>query len=463
MTELTKAVLFKLKDGPKAGKGKPPNVATDGAPVTVQFNPTSLRIQRQNNIDKGGSTTRSQVRQNPSQQSATLTLDLEFDTAEGDANGQPVDVRVRTLDIRQFVEPNKATPASPPPRVLFLWGTFTFAGIITSLTEDLDYFGRDGMALRAKLSLTITEQNLAYEALEQGAGARQDTTATPPGAPAGGTPGSSGTANPVRAALAREGESVQQLLSRLDQDPAAWRSAMNGLTGPLALAAGAQVQLGASLSVSAGIGVSAGFGAGISTGASAGLGVTAGAGAALGLSTGAGLAAGASAGVGFGAGAGAGLVAGAGGQAGLFAGADASAGAFAGVSAVAAAGFALSAGGGQARSSDRIIGARVDAAVAAARGSFAVPATGGARPASAGISAGFSAGYPAGPAGGGQPPDPRATSYAQGIPLSHRADVVTVTGSVVDGTVVVGARTATVPPGGLAPWQRLPDPPRRRP
>ncbi len=47
------------------------------------------------------------LRQNPSATPATLTFDLEFDTAEGDASGQPVDVRDLTKAVRQFVEPPK--------------------------------------------------------------------------------------------------------------------------------------------------------------------------------------------------------------------------------------------------------------------------------------------------------------------------------------------------------------------
>ena len=73
--------------------------------------------------------------------------------------------------------------------------------------------------------------------------------------------------NPTQAVPAQDGESMQQLLSRLNADPAGWRSAMAGLNSPLGLAAGFQVQLAASASVSAGIGVSAGFAAGLSAGA----------------------------------------------------------------------------------------------------------------------------------------------------------------------------------------------------
>jgi hypothetical protein len=371
-TPLTKAVLYKLKDSQPAGKGKPPNVKVDGDPITVQFNPTSLRIQRQNNIDQGGTTTRTQARQNPSAQSATLTLDLEFDTAEGDGSGQPLDVRERTKDVRQFVEPNRNKPSTPPPRVLFLWGTLNFAGIVTSLSEDLDYFSPDGMALRAKVSLTITEQNLAFEAMKQGAGARDAADSTAPGA-SGGAPGSSGTQNPVQAALAQAGESIQQLLSRLDADPAAWRTAMNGLDSPLGLAAGAQVQLAASASLSAGVGVSAGFAAGAEASADGSLG------AALGI--------------------------------------DASAGA--GLTAGAQAGFALAAGGGIDASYNRVAGAQVGAAVASARASFQVPAPVVSATAAAGVSVGAAAVAQV---------DARAISYGAGLPLRPRAEVVASAG-----------------------------------
>jgi len=472
---LTKAVLYRLKAGQPAGKGKPPKVKIDGEPIAVQFNPTSLRIQRQNNVDAGGSTSRDQRRQNPSQQPATLTLDLEFDTAEGDPEGQPLDVRTLTAQIRQFVEPNPAKPADPPPRVLFLWGTLSFAGIVTQLTEDLDYFSRDGMALRAKLTVVITEQNLAFEAMKLGSGVRTDKNATPPGGGSatsgpgpgpGPAPGGSGTNNPVQVALAQAGESIQQVLSRLDQDPSAWRSAMNGLSSPLSLAAGAQVQLAASASVSAGIGVSAGFAAGASASITAGAGAAGGAAAVLSAGASAAAAASADATAAFAAGADVDVVA--------TAAASATASAFPGASAPVAAGFALAAGGGVGVTYNRALGAQVDAAVGSARASFDVPVTGPGPSAPAGVtsaaaagvtSAGAAGASPAGPSDTSAPPadlvvqvDARAVTFGRGIPLSARADVGTVANSQAGGPVVIGAR---VPPSEISapasplapPWQ----------
>ena len=286
--KLEKAKLFRLVKTP--GTGKDPHdtlVRAEGKPIEVQFNPTSLKISRQNNVDKGGSTTRTQARQNPSTQSAVLTFDLEFDTAEGDANGNAKDVRELTASIRQFVELDVKEPTSPPPPIRFIWGTFHFSGIVNSLTEDLDYFSPEGRPLRAKVSVSITEQDPRWEAKYIGPGAATATAATLPGeAGVKAGLGAAPAAKPDQTAVAQDGESLQQLLTRVGADPASWRAAMTGLDSPLALAAGAEVQFSAGFSAGAGIGMSAGFAADAQVGGSASLGAALGLGA--GFSAGAG-------------------------------------------------------------------------------------------------------------------------------------------------------------------------------
>jgi len=340
-----KAVLYKLTETKAGTAEKPPTVKVDGGPIPVQFNPTSLKIDRTND-SSGGPDTRAQRRNRPNEGHATLTLDLEYDTAEGGPDGRPLDVRMRTQDVRQFAEPPKNKPKQAPPRLRFVWGSFTFDGIVTRIGEEIDYFSVDGMALRAKVSLTINEQNLLYESNAAGAGARTDTAATPPGKASKGTgPGSGPTTTPDTALDAQDGESVQQALTRAGLDPAAWRSAMSGLDSPLGLSAGAQVQLDASVTAGAGLGVTAGFSAGLEAGATAGLSAAASAGLAAGVTAGAGASAGlvTSAGAGLavaaGTSAGAGLVVGAGAAAGV----GLPAGGAVGASAQASAGFALSA------------------------------------------------------------------------------------------------------------------------
>jgi hypothetical protein len=354
----TKARIFKLKATPQRKADTPPTVATEGDPIYVQFNPTSLRIQR-NNDTSGGATTRAQRRQQPNEGHATLTMDLEFDTAEGGPRGEPQDVRELTGRIRQFVEPPPGKPKESTPRLRFEWGAFHFDGIVTSLTEEIDYFSAEGMPLRAKVSLSITGQDPAIEANRTGPGARADAA----GGGADSGPGSPPSPTPDIAPSAQDGESLQQALSRLGLDPTAWRSAMAGLESPLNLAAGARLQVDTSASASAGIASSTGFGAGVS------------------------------AGVGF--------------DARLGAAASATATVSAGSSAQAEAGFALAAAGGVAATLRGVAAAEASVGEAQARGGFDVPGPRlppGVVSASAAVSA-------------DQAVDVRASGYGRGVPL----------------------------------------------
>ena len=462
---LAKAILVRLKEIKGSGKDATPTFQPeDNGAFEVQFNPTSLRIARQNNIDHGATTTKSVRRQSPSAQSATLTFDLEFDTAEeadpppsGSASSggptssspHPVDVRTKTLIVRQFAEPTKDKPTSPPPPVRFIWGTFVFTGLVTQVTEDLDYFSPDGRPLRAKVSVTITEKNTDWEAKLTGAAARTDSGATPSGSGQGSGPGSPPAANPDTAALAQAGESLQQLLSRLDADPATWRAAMAGLSSPLGLAAGAQVQLAAGVSASAGVGASAGFALGAGATASASLG------AALGLSAGVGAGLGASAVAGLGAGAGVGAGFGVSGDASAAAGFTAGGGVA--VDAEAAAGFSLAEGGGVAASYAVVAGAGAASSVAAARDAFSVPPAGS----GAGASVLGSASVGGLSASARFDLDPRTQGYGLGIPLGTRAQATTVVATTSAGSGIVTARSrngevSVAVDVSTAPWVQLP-------
>jgi hypothetical protein len=457
---LAKAILVRLTEIKGSGKDPTPTFQPEkNGAFEVQFNPTSLRITRQNNIDHGATTTKSVKRQNPSVQPATLTFDLEFDSAEdaepppagSQASGTPtssgphaVDVRTKTLIIRQFAEPSNDKPTSPPPPVRFIWGTFVFTGLVTQITEDLDYFSSDGRPLRAKVSVTITEKNPEWEAKLTGAAARGQPAATRNGSGEGSGPGSAPATNPDTAALAQAGESLQQLLSRLNADPATWRAAMAGLSSPLGLAAGAQVQLAAGVSASAGLGASAGFALGANASASATLG------AALGISA----AAGASISAGAGLNAGAGFSAGAGASA----SADFTAGGGVAVNAAAAAGFSLAEGGGVAASYAVVAGAAATASAAAARTAFSVPD----------VAAKVDASVQLGTASVGSLAasarvdlDPRTQGYGMGIPLRTRAQATTVVSTTVAGSGIVTARSSpdevsSTADASVPPWVQLP-------
>jgi hypothetical protein len=409
---------------------KPSTLQPVGRPVPVQFNPTSLKLER-NNDTSTGAKTQAQRRQQPNEGHVTLSLELVFDTAEGGPDGKPMDVRTLTAGLRQFAEPDPLHPKDARPQLRFVWGRFTFTGIVSRIGEELDYFDFDGTALRAKVSLSLTGQDEKFEANQTVPGSRDDAQSTPPGAgPPVSGPGSPPTSNPNQAAAAQAGESVQQLLTRLGADPSTWRSAMAGLTTPLGLTAGAQVQLNASISAGAGIGVSAGFSAGAAAGFGGGLtaggstGVAAG-GEAIGTAA---LSAEASAGFNFSA---QGGIAAATGQAQARAASAAVAGARAGfdVPGTAGAGIGLTAGAGVAASTSASATASASASVgagvvAAAGASLDVSASGSAIVAAAAttveaqVEAGAISRSTAAAAAAAV--DPRAISYGRGVPLRPR-------------------------------------------
>jgi hypothetical protein len=427
MTELAIATLQRLTRVGRPAKNRPAQVTPDGAPLAVQFNPASLRIARTNNVDRAGATVKTQAVQNPSAQSAKLTFDLEFDTAEQTSAGKPIDVRRWTAVVRQFVEPPAKRTSQPAPAVQFVWGTLIFSGIVDQVTEELDYFHADGTPLHAKVNVSITEQNFGYEAVT-GPAIRGSESATEPGQQTPGTRlGGGGASQPEQIARANEGESVQQALSRLGLDPAAWRGAMQGLDSPLDLPAGANLRIGAEVRAGAGLGARAQFAVASEVSATAGLA------GALGVSTSGSAAAGGSSvveavGGSPAAGSGSAVVAGA--------GSVLSAGASGGAKpSPQEAGFLLTAAGGIEAAVRAVQVERTTAAAQAERTAFEAP--------KADVILGRAA-------------DRRSLGYGAGLPLRARANPATLAAAESAGRASVAARARPdeVPSQGLAtpPW-----------
>ncbi len=277
------------------------NSTPQGDPVPVQFNPASLRLQFSNTIEGGESRGR-QARQYLGSSSTTLTVDLSFDTADEGTTARARDVRERTAMVEKYVVPagtasNEEKQAVP--RVRFHWGNLIFDGIIDGITIDFDHFAEDGTPLRAKMSVSIKEQNSKYQFLKAGPGANRAGNAPVPGSPGLGAVGSLGlnaglsvglsagvslglsadlslglgagiSANlsggltagfSANASLALGGESAAEFSARAGLDPAAWRG-LEGVSNPLALSAGAEVGFSSNLTTAAGLGATAGAGAG---------------------------------------------------------------------------------------------------------------------------------------------------------------------------------------------------------
>jgi hypothetical protein len=431
MTEFLTAVLILLPKGESGADQRPASTAqqNDENTVTVQFNPTSLRLQRQGSQVRSGMLTKGQRVQYPSTQAATLSFDLEFDTAEefsGGTPAEPVDVRTKSQRIHQLVEPGTGDRAGAPNRVLFKWGTFEFQGVVTQLTEEFDYFAANGTPLRSKMSLTIEEQDPSQEAKARGAGARTDEAATRPGgAPArsplpgpglrptpGASPGRSGTDDPRRNVPAQQGESVQQLAARLGGDPAAWRALMTNLPSPVGLPAGTPVIVGPELNTPAAIGRALGFAAGVGQSPEQVLA------AALGLPS----------------------------DAGVTSDVLRTASVSGAASPTEAAGFALAAAGGLAAATRTVVAAQTAAAVRVEQSAFAVPV----QPTSLASAGVVSTDL-----------DPRALSYGRSLPLRSRVHAQTSDEARSGGRRSVAARAqpAELPVSSARsaiPWERLP-------
>jgi hypothetical protein len=242
-----------------SGAGAPPTRV--GKPVVVQINPATLRLQMASTVDFGKDTGRQKIQYQGS--TSTLSFDLVFDTADEGSPDAPVDVRTRTRQLERFVLPAMKQTKAVPPRLRFTYGSFSVVGVMTALNQDFDFFAANGVPLRAKCAVTIKEQKPEFDATRAGPGANTGAGATPPVPPgppgAGGGPGSAGRPQappPDRTGTALAGESAPDFASRMGLDPRAWKG-LQGITDPLRLAAGLQIDFSAALTAGAGLGAPA--------------------------------------------------------------------------------------------------------------------------------------------------------------------------------------------------------------
>ncbi len=192
-------------------------------------------------------------------------------------------MRTRTALVERFLLPTKDNPS--PPRARFEWNELRLDGVIESLTIDFELFASDGTPLRAKMSVTLVEQNRKYQAAELGPAARTGGGAPAPGrggsGPGSSTGGGAGTGTSLvpggRSELALSGEAAAQFAARVGIDPAEWRSVAAGLENPLAIAGGVEVTFDKTPGMAGGLGVTVGIEAGTNASPAQVFGVDAGA------------------------------------------------------------------------------------------------------------------------------------------------------------------------------------------
>ena len=226
-----------------------------GKEVEVQFNPETLKVSFSNQLveppnagrtpgGKGGQKGSAASRQYVGQGTTKLSLQLWFDVNAPLPQKQQgtADVRELTKEVAYFITPTPGPDEKHliPPAVKFVWGSFSFDGLVESLEESLEFFSEAGLPLRASMTLSISQQKIqAFE------GSKEKAAQPPPGA--AGLSGAAPGTQPL--AQASSGSSLQGLAAA--QGKTDWQAiaAANGIENPRLLAPGQLIDLNASVSV----------------------------------------------------------------------------------------------------------------------------------------------------------------------------------------------------------------------
>src|SRR5262249_17318163 len=124
---------------------------TEGKKVSVQFNPSTLKLNFSNQWS-GGNQPQGSSPQFVGTSTTKLSMELWFDVSLPIPDGTPDprgDVRNLTAQVAYFM--TVKNPDDPkqenrvPPKVKFQWGSFVFNGTMETMDETIDLFSPDGV------------------------------------------------------------------------------------------------------------------------------------------------------------------------------------------------------------------------------------------------------------------------------------------------------------------------------
>jgi hypothetical protein len=156
MGQLERAKIYELAgDGSKGDK-------KDANGIDVCFNPKEYSLDK--SVKWEGEKAFSDAPQpeftGPSPM--TLSVTLQFDTYEEGVSVRDKWVRkieklaMMRVDLAKYKKPNaKQKKEASPPVILFVWGRFTFKGVIESLGQKYTMFLSDGTPVRSEVALKI--------------------------------------------------------------------------------------------------------------------------------------------------------------------------------------------------------------------------------------------------------------------------------------------------------------------
>ncbi len=129
-----------------------------GEELACMFNPNEYTLSKQNQYSpdkvKGKNVPKVKFTQGGAE---TLKLQLFFDTY-----AERTDVREHTAKLWKMMmvtdaQKNQKSNKSEPPHVSFIWGTFTFEAVITSLSQKFTLFLENGQPVRTTVDITFQQ------------------------------------------------------------------------------------------------------------------------------------------------------------------------------------------------------------------------------------------------------------------------------------------------------------------
>ncbi len=186
--------------------------------ILLQFNPSHYSLQDSNEFsEKKLMGLKGVVHQFTGSKKSDLVLELMFDST---SLGKDVRELLKPLDM--VINIDSELHAPPPCR--FIWGGFSFDGIVSGLKKDFTYFYHDGIPARAKITLTLKP----YQLIKQ-MSAKLDLHSS----------------DISKERILKEGDSLFLLGYREYKSASAWRliAEANGIDNPLKVESGTSLLL----------------------------------------------------------------------------------------------------------------------------------------------------------------------------------------------------------------------------
>jgi LysM repeat protein len=196
-----------------------------GQTVPCMFNPESISVTKSNKWGTGEASGKGvQEARFQSAEAASMDLEVWFDTTDtGKAVTEYTGKLMGLLDIDEEAAGSDAkTNNAEPPVVRFHWGTnfVSFPAVIEEATLEFTYFSAEGVPLRAKVGIEMTQ----FKA-DKAFGPQNPTSGTP---------------NPHRTHRMMPGETLDRISARYYGDSTRWRAlaSANGIEDPLTVRPG---------------------------------------------------------------------------------------------------------------------------------------------------------------------------------------------------------------------------------